>query len=100
MNILTIDTSEPGIVKVGLESDSQKIIKQVSQHFGSQVLLDLITQILTQANLNKSDLSQIKVATGPGSYTGIRVGVAVANALGFGLGIPVNDKEFETELKY
>jgi tRNA threonylcarbamoyladenosine biosynthesis protein TsaB len=55
---------------------------------------------LSEADLKKSDLNEIKVATGPGSYTGLRVGVAVANALAFALGIPVNGKETETDLIY
>ncbi|MFH1536127.1 MAG: hypothetical protein ABIC96_03620 [Patescibacteria group bacterium] len=42
----------------------------------------------------------IEVETGPGSFTGLRVGVSVANALGFALNIPVNGKKMETDLVY
>ena len=45
-------------------------------------------------------LEGIEVETGPGSFTGLRVGVSVANALGYSLGIPVNGKKIETELRY
>ena len=45
-------------------------------------------------------VDEIEVDRGPGSYTGIRVGVSVANALGFALNIPVNGKKMETSLKY
>jgi len=45
-------------------------------------------------------LEGIEVETGPGSFTGLRVGVSVANALGFSLGISVNGKKMETELVY
>jgi tRNA threonylcarbamoyladenosine biosynthesis protein TsaB len=51
-------------------------------------------------NLKFKDLAKIQVKTGPGSFTGLRVGVSTANALGFSLGIPVNGKKNETKLIY
>lgn len=68
--------------------------------FGSQILLPLINKLLFKNNLSFVDLSQIEIETGPGSFTGLRVGVSVANALGFSLRIPVNGKKMETNLKY
>src|SRR3989344_2848652 len=59
------------------------------QKLGSQVLLPLIVKILKKNKKTFADLSAIEVNTGPGSFTGTRVGVAVANALGFALDIPV-----------
>lgn len=100
MNILLIDSTVPGKVKVSLEKNGQKTDKESDQKFGSQVLLNLVEEILADASLEKAELTEIKVATGPGSYTGIRVGVAVANALAYGLGITVNGKEVEMDLHY
>ena len=39
------------------------------------------------------DITEIEVNLGPGSFTGLRVGGSVANALGWLLGIPVNGKD-------
>lgn len=56
----------------------------------SQKLLGFINQSLEKENLKQSDIAEIEVATGPGSFTGLRVGVSVANALGYALGVAVN----------
>lgn len=98
---LSIDTHDKDQVVISLYNGGTEINKLTANNkFGSQVILQLIEQILDEAHITKTDLKHITIATGPGSYTGIRVGVAVANALGFALGIPVNGKTMETELIY
>ena|SRR5216684_88173 len=100
MNVLKIDTSKMGIVKVALYQGKEGLVKEKEQKFGSQVLLNMIEEILKKGDIKMKDLDGIEVNTGPGSFTGLRVGVSVANALGFSLGIPVNGKEIETEIEY
>lgn len=56
----------------------------------SQKLLGFINEVLEKENLKFSDIGEIEVALGPGSFTGLRVGVSVANTLGYALGIKVN----------
>ena len=97
---LHIDTAKQHLVVVKLVTADGEVHKESEQKFGSQVLLDLIEEVLKEGGIALHDLAEIKVETGPGSYTGLRVGVAVANALGYSLGIPVNGKAFETELEY
>ncbi|MCJ7827695.1 hypothetical protein MUP65_00925 [Patescibacteria group bacterium] len=58
----------------------------------NQVLLPLIVKALKKAGKDWADLSEIEVDPGPGSFTGLRVGFAVANTLGWALKIPVNGK--------
>lgn len=103
--ILHIDTKDQKVIRVSLKKDG-KDIKSLSEEnkFGSQVLLPLIFKLLRTTNRPfggpLQTLKGIEVETGPGSFTGLRVGVAVANALGYSLKIPVNGKKVETDLVY
>ena len=92
-NILYIDTSDNQKTKVSLATNGKKIHKEESLHHASQNLLPLIEKLLKENNLTPQDLSEINVNTGPGSYTGLRVGIAVANVLGTQLRIPINGKK-------
>lgn len=87
--ILSIDSTNREKVTVSL--DDVKIVEE--QKLGSQVLLPLLVKILKKQKATFADISGVEVNTGPGSFTGTRVGVAVANALGFALNIPVNGKK-------
>ncbi len=99
--ILIINTKDQKLVEVSLKK-GEKMVEILSEEnqFGSQVLMPLIEKLLKKNKLEFKDLKGIEVETGPGSFTGLRVGVSVANALGFSLGIPVNGKKIETDLVY
>lgn len=98
---LYINTKDQKLISVSLKKD-EKIVKQLNEknEYGSQALLPLIDKLLKEANIEMRDLTGIEVSTGPGSFVGIRVGVSVANTLGFALNIPVNGKKLETNLVY
>lgn len=92
--VLIIDTSSNKRTKVGLSIDRKLFWeKQESGKLHSQVVLPLIDKILKSNNITPKNVTGIKVNRGPGSFTGIRVGIAIANALGFALKIPVNGKK-------
>ena len=55
----------------------------------SETLLIQIEKLLKNCRLKLSDLNQISVFPGPGSYTGLRIGITVANFLAWSLGIPI-----------
>jgi tRNA threonylcarbamoyladenosine biosynthesis protein TsaB len=99
--VLYINTKDRKVVEVALK-EKGKVIKNLIEEneYGSQVLLPLIFKLLRTTNSELKTLQGIEVETGPGSFTGLRVGVSVANALGFSLGIPVNGKKMETNLNY
>lgn len=91
--ILKIDTTKREEVIVELHVGKKLKDKiEVTQKMGSQTLMPAIVKILKKNKLIFKDLTGVDVATGPGSFTGTRIGVAVANTLGFALKIPVNGK--------
>lgn len=95
--VLYIDTSDSQETKVVLKTELGNY--SLSEKTGvtkSQNVLPLIEKVLQEKQLALDDLSAIEVYPGPGSFTGVRVGVSVANALGFALGIPVNGKHVAT----
>ncbi|HSA83633.1 MAG TPA: tRNA (adenosine(37)-N6)-threonylcarbamoyltransferase complex dimerization subunit type 1 TsaB [Patescibacteria group bacterium] len=90
-NILFIDTSNNKEVKVGFEINGEKFfIEQLIDHRKAQAVLPLVEKLLEEHDLKLKDITAITVNPGPGSFTGVRVGVAIANTLGFLLHIPVN----------
>ena len=86
---LFIDTSsnQKTIIKIGDKSQQRH-----SHVWHSQVVLPMITAMLRRQGCTLSDVTEIEVNPGPGSYTGLRVGVSIANALGYAFKIPVNGK--------
>lgn len=92
--ILLIDTVNNKEVMAGLRIDGKEIFKkQPLDTRKSQVVLPMIEELLKEHSLTLKNLHAIEVNPGPGSFTGIRVGLSVANTLGFLLQIPVNGKK-------
>lgn len=96
MITLTIDTTNNTKTVISLLVDGKKdtIIKEVKAR-SSQETLPMIDEILAKHHVTLQDLTNIEVSAGPGSFTGTRVGVAIANALAFTLRIPVNGTSIE-----
>lgn len=55
----------------------------------SEVLMRLVEDALRLAEVDKISLDAIAVDVGPGSFTGVRIGVSCANAMAMALGIPI-----------
>jgi len=90
--VLYINTSKTQEVRVKLTVDGRKFVKSGKSVRGSQSVLAFVDELLKKANIGLKDINEVKVNIGPGSFTGLRVGIAIANALGFGLQVKVNGK--------
>lgn len=94
MKKLIIDSSNNKEIVVRLKIESKKyFLKHIVDSKKAQVTLPLIDKILKKYSTGIDNLDSIEVNTGPGSYTGIRIGISIANTLGFILKIPVNGKK-------
>lgn len=89
--ILLIDTADREEVVVGLRIGGKTYFLK-GRRVSSQILLPLVDKILKKYHLKTKDLTGIEANLGPGSFTGLRVGVAVANTLGTFLKIPINGR--------
>ena len=90
MNICAIDCSSVSCSVCILQDG--KVLSSVYQNTGlthSQTLLVNIRFALQQAGMTVADMDQIAVTTGPGSFTGLRIGSATAKGLGLALDKPL-----------
>lgn len=88
--ILAIDTATPA-VSVAL-ADANELVATFSLLRGRrhvETLIPAIEQLLEHAQCSYRDLDAIAVDSGPGLFTGLRVGVATAKALALALNVPV-----------
>lgn len=91
MNTIFIDTSSSEEISVGLETGGKKhFLKEKVGKQKAQAVLPMIDKLLLAYGLNLKDITSIDVNVGPGSYTGIRIGLSIANTLSYLLGIPLN----------
>lgn len=90
MNILSIDTSSSNCtVAVVREYET---LGEISINFNLQhsvLLMPLVEELLEKLHMAPVDLSAITVSKGPGSFTGLRIGLAAAKGMALALDIPI-----------
>lgn len=91
---LIIDTTDNTEIRVGLIIDGKKDLETVVRSpQKSQVVLPLIEKLLAKYKRSLTDITAITINPGPGSFTGIRVGLSIANTLAALYNIPINGKK-------
>ena len=86
--VLCIDTAtaQSG---VAITDDKRSVYLKLETNHASDQILEKIDQLVKETKIQLSDLKGIVVIKGPGSFTGLRVGIAVANQFAHQLKIPI-----------
>ncbi|WP_421592215.1 tRNA (adenosine(37)-N6)-threonylcarbamoyltransferase complex dimerization subunit type 1 TsaB [Shinella sp. M27] len=91
MIVLAIDTASTGCSAALYDSDRDVVLGAAGADIGrghAERLMEFVDGALAAACLDLPTIDRIAVTIGPGSFTGIRVGVAAARGLALALGIP------------
>jgi tRNA threonylcarbamoyladenosine biosynthesis protein TsaB len=92
MLILAIDTALDACAACVLDTDAARLIAQESQTMKrghAEALMPLIGRVMKEAGIAFAALDRIAVTTGPGSFTGLRVGLSAARGIGLAADRPV-----------
>jgi tRNA threonylcarbamoyladenosine biosynthesis protein TsaB len=90
MIVLAIDTAGVDCAAAVYNSTTDTLLARVSETIGrghAERLMAMIEEAVTTSSLSLADIDKIGVTIGPGSFTGIRVGVAAARGLALALGV-------------
>lgn len=93
MLLLAFDTATPAVTAAVCAHDGENVnvrasASSVDARRHGELLTPTIRQVLTEAGAAPGDLTHVAVGIGPGPYTGLRVGLATAQAFAGSLGIP------------
>jgi tRNA threonylcarbamoyladenosine biosynthesis protein TsaB len=92
MLILAIDTALDACAAAVLDTDAARLIAQESlamKRGHAEALMPLIARVIKESGVAFASLDRIAVTTGPGSFTGLRVGLSAARGIGLAANKPV-----------
>ncbi len=89
-NIISIETATK-VCSVALHRDGELIAlrEDDNQHSHSANITLFVDEVVTEAGITFNDIDAIAVSKGPGSYTGLRIGVSASKGFCYGLNIPL-----------
>ena len=90
MKVLAIDTASVDCSAAVFDASNNRVLSVVSERIGkghAERLMAMVDEALSGSSLDLEAIDRVAVTIGPGSFTGIRVGVAAARGFGLALGI-------------
>ena len=87
--LLAIDTAAPHLQLALLVGDHAHTLVEDMAQGQAERIVPAIDELLARIGLAYKDLTRIAVTTGPGSFTGLRIGLSAARGLGLALNLPV-----------
>ena len=91
--LLVIDTSGPLCSAALFDIEAETLAGEMSEDLGrghAERLMPMLEELLADADLQWQDITRLGVVNGPGSFTGLRVGLATARGLALALTQPCN----------
>src|SRR3954452_1035151 len=87
--LLAIDTSTESVGLAVTDGAQLRDYQWLAEREQTTTVMREIERLLESAGVDRTRLTAIAVATGPGMFSGLRVGLAIAKGLHIGLGIPL-----------
>jgi tRNA threonylcarbamoyladenosine biosynthesis protein TsaB len=89
MNILAIECTHAHLSVAVINAGVVTEVQIADWKKAAETLVPLVGQVMAQSGLDREALDVIAVSSGPGSFTSLRIGMAVAKGIAYGLGLPL-----------
>jgi tRNA threonylcarbamoyladenosine biosynthesis protein TsaB len=89
MNILAIECTHAALSVAVMNAGVVIEVRSADWKKAAETLVPLIEQVMAESALDLKQLDCIAISSGPGSFTALRIGMAVAKGVAYGLGIPL-----------
>ncbi len=89
MNILAIECTHAALSVAVMNAGIVAEVRSTDWKKAAESLVPLIEEVMAESALDLKQLGCIAISSGPGSFTALRIGMAVAKGVAYGLGVPL-----------